>query len=192
MTAKHLIAKLIWSISSDNSGDQKSVGDILTGRLETFFPHDMEKATLITWCGQSQLMPIWLLGRFHSGETEEASCSWLHKIWPSPRRPGRASTIYVVSGTSTKLILCIDRVFDVWNKVYKPHRIVWGRCRYINGWKWPVMKPTVHEDEANCRATFGQDEGNWVRMKLIPHLWRALKHNDWLLIVIQHQVMHQY
>ena len=155
MTAKHLIIKLIWSISSYNSGDQKSVGDILTGRLETCFPHDMEKATVIFWYGHPQLMPIWHLGRFQSGENDEASCSWIHPIWPSLKRPYRDSTIIVVSITSTKHILCIDRVFDVWNKVYKPHRIVLGRCWDINEWKWRVMKPTVLEDKANCRATFG-------------------------------------
>ena len=28
----------------------------------------------------------------HSGETDEANCSWLHPVWPSPKRPDQDNT----------------------------------------------------------------------------------------------------
>ena len=109
------------------------------------------------------------LSEHNSGETDEANCSWLHPIWPPPRRPDRDSKIYVVNRTFTKLILCINRVFDVRDSVFKPHCIVWERCRDISGWKSRVMRPTVLGGEANCRAAFAEDEANWVWMKPTPH-----------------------
>ena len=95
-----------------------------------------------------------------SKHTDEANCSWFHPIWPPPKRPDRDSKIYVVSRTSTKPILCIHRVFDVRNNVFKTQRIVRESCRDIDGWKLRAMKPTVLGDEANYRAAFAEDEAN--------------------------------
>ena len=78
----------------------------------------------------------------HSGETDEANCSWLHPVWPPPKRPDQDSTFCVVSRASTELIICIHRDFDVRNKVCKPRRLVCHCCRYISAWKSRVMKPT--------------------------------------------------
>ena len=96
--------------------------------------------------------PQWV--KLHSGETDEANWSWLHLIWPPPKQPVQDSTVCMVSRTSTKLILCTRKVYDVWNSVFKPHRIVWERCWDISWWKSQVMKPTVLGDETNCRAMF--------------------------------------
>ena len=88
--------------------------------------------------------------QIHSGETDEANCSWLHPVWPPPKRPGRDSTFCVVNRASTELIFCIHRDFDVRNSVYKPCRLVCDCCRDISAWKSRVMKPTVLRDEAIC------------------------------------------
>ena len=88
--------------------------------------------------------------RVHSGETDEANCSWLHPVWPPPKRPDRDSMFFVVSRASTELIFCIHRDFDVRNNVYKPRRLVYECCRDISAWKSRVMKPTLLRDEANC------------------------------------------
>ena len=90
----------------------------------------------------------------HSGETDEANYSWLHPVWPPPKRPDQDSTFCVVSSASTELIFCIHRDFDVRNNVCKPRRLVCECCRYISAWKSRVMKPTVLGDEANCWGAF--------------------------------------
>ena len=53
----------------------------------------------------------------HSGETDEANCSWLHLVWPPPKRPDHNSTFYAVSGASMKLIFCIVVVVFYWPRV---------------------------------------------------------------------------
>ena len=92
---------------------------------------------------------IWTLST-HSGETDEANCSWLHPVWPPPKRSDQDSTFCMVSRASTDLIFCIHRDFDVRNNVCKPRRLVCECCRDISAWKSRVMKPTVLGDEANC------------------------------------------
>ena len=79
----------------------------------------------------------------HNGETDEANYSWLHPIWPPPKRPGQDSTSCVVTRTSTELIFCMQGVFYVRNYVYKPHRLVCECCQDICTWKSWVMKPTA-------------------------------------------------
>ena len=79
----------------------------------------------------------------HSGETDEANCSWLHPVWPPRKRSDQDSTFCVVSRASTELIFCIHRDFDVRNNVYKPHRLVCECCREISVWKSRMMKPSV-------------------------------------------------
>ena len=117
----------------------------------------------------------WPLGDFnlHSGETDEANCSWLHPVWPPPKQPDQDNTFCVVSRASTELIFCIHRDFDVRNKVCKPRRLVCQCCRDISAWKSRVMKPTVLGDEANFWGAFAWDEANWVWIKPTPHLRRA-------------------
>ena len=39
----------------------------------------------------------------HSGKTDEANCSWLHPVWPPPKRPDHDNTFCVVSRASTEL-----------------------------------------------------------------------------------------
>ena len=137
---------------------------------------------------------LWIYSSYtqcHSGETDEANCSWLHPVWPPPKRPDRDSTFCVLSRASTDLIFCIHRDFDVRNNVYKSRRLVCECCRDISAWKSRVMKPTVFGDEANFWGAFAWDEANWVWMKPAPHLRRASKHSVWLLIVIQYLVIHQ-
>ena len=68
----------------------------------------------------------------HSGETDEANCSWLHPVWPPPKRPDRDSTFCVESRASTELIFCIHRDCDTRNNVYKPCRLVCDCCRDIS------------------------------------------------------------
>ena len=97
----------------------------------------------------------------HSGETDEANCSWLHPVWPPPKRPDQDSTICVESRTSTELIFCIHRDFDVGNNVYKPRRLVCQCCRDISAWKSRVMKPTVLRDPGRMMSTEYRDEANW-------------------------------
>ena len=99
--------------------------------------------------------------KLHSGETDEANCSWLHPVWPPPKRPDQDSTFCVVSRASTDLIFCIHRDFDVRNKVYKPRRLVCECCRDISAWKLRVMKPTVLRDPGRMRPTEYRDEANW-------------------------------
>ena len=74
----------------------------------------------------------------HSGETDEANCSWLHPVWPPPKRRDQDSTFCMVSRASTELIFCIHRDFDVRNNVCKPYRLVCEYCRDISacncGW----------------------------------------------------------
>ena len=90
----------------------------------------------------------------HSGETDEANCSWLHPVWPPPKRPDQDNTFCVVSRASTGLIFCIHQDFDVRNNVCKPRRLVCECCRDIGAWKSRVMRPTVLGDEANCCGAF--------------------------------------
>ena len=94
------------------------------------------------------------LGNVHSGENDEANCSWLHPVWPPPKRPDHDNTFYAVSRASTELNFCIHRDFDVRNNVYKPRRLVCECCRDISAWKSRVMKPTVLGDEAICWGAF--------------------------------------
>ena len=68
----------------------------------------------------------------HSGETDEANCSWLHPIWPPPKRPNQDNTFYVESRASTELIFWTHRVFDVRNNVCEPRRLVCECCRDIS------------------------------------------------------------
>ena len=88
-------------------------------------------------------------GHVHSGETDEANCSWLHPVWPRPKRPDQDNTFCMVSRASTELIFCIHRDSDVRNNVCKLRRLVCECCRDICAWKSRAMKPTVLEDEAN-------------------------------------------
>ena len=97
----------------------------------------------------------------HSGETDEANCSWLHPVWPPPKRPDRDSTFCVESRASTELIFCIHRDFDVRNNVYKPRRLVCECCRDISAWKSRVMKPTVLRNPGRMKPTEYRDEANW-------------------------------
>ena len=97
----------------------------------------------------------------HSGETDEANCSWLHPVWPPPKRPDQDSTFCVVSRASTELNFCIQRDFDVRNNVYKPRRLVCECCRDISTWKSRVMKPTVLQDPGRMKPTEYRDEANW-------------------------------
>ena len=98
----------------------------------------------------------------HSGETDEANCSWLHPVWPPPKRPDQDITFCVVSRASTERIFCIHWDFDVRNNVHKPRRLVCEYCPDISAWKSRVMKPTVLGDEANFWGAFAWDEANWV------------------------------
>ena len=68
----------------------------------------------------------------HSGETDEANCSWLHPVWPPPKRPDQDNTFCVVSRASTGLIFCIHRDFDIRNNVCKQRRLVCEWCRDIS------------------------------------------------------------
>ena len=99
-------------------------------------------------------------GPVHSGETDEANCSWLHPVWPPPKRPDQDSTFCAVNKASTELIFCIHRDFDVRN-VCKPRRLVWEYCRDISAWKLRVMKPTVFRDAGRMKPTEYRDEANW-------------------------------
>ena len=69
---------------------------------------------------------------YHSGETDEANCSWLHPVWPPPKRPDQDNTFCVVSRASTELNFCMHGDFDVRNNVCKPHRLVCECCRDIS------------------------------------------------------------
>ena len=122
------------------------------------------------------------LSEHNSGETDEANCSWLHPIWPPPRRPDRDSTIYVVNRTFTKLILCINRVFDVRDSVFKPHCIVESVAEILAGenrgwwgqlyWGWSQLSGRI------C--------GGWRKLSMNEAnstLRRILKHSSWLPIV---------
>ena len=64
-------------------------------------------------------------------ETDEANFSWLHPIWPPPKRSARDRMICVIIRTSTKLILCIHRVWDVRKNMHKPHWLVWQHYQDI-------------------------------------------------------------
>ena len=90
----------------------------------------------------------------HSGETDEANCSWLHPIRPPPKRPDQDNTFCVVSIASTEIIFCLHRDFDARNNVYKPRRLVCQCCGDISAWKSRVMKPTGLGDEANFLGAF--------------------------------------
>ena len=107
---------------------------------------------------ESRLYPD---SKVHSGETDETNCSWLHPVWPPPKRPDQDSTFCVISRTSTELIFCIHRDFDVRNNVYKPRRLVCQCCRDISAWKSRVMKPTVLRDPGRMKPTEHRDEANW-------------------------------
>ena len=96
----------------------------------------------------------------HSGETDDANCSWLHPVWPPPKRPDRDSTFCAVSRASTELIFCIHRDFDVRNKACKPRRLVCEYCRDISVWKLGVMKPTLFRDAGRMKPTEYRDEAN--------------------------------
>ena len=98
---------------------------------------------------------------FHSGETDEANCSWLHPVWPPPKRPDQINTFCMVSRASTDLIFCIHRDFDVRNNVCKPRRLVCKCCRDIRAWKSRVMKPSVLRDPSRMKPTEYRDEANW-------------------------------
>ena len=121
-------------------------------------------------------------GMAHSGEIDEANCSWLHPVWPPPKQLDQDITFCAVSRASTELIFCIHRDCDVRNNMYKPCRSVCECYGDISAWKSWVMKPTVLGDEANFWGAIAWDEANWVRMKPTPHLRRASEHNIWLLI----------
>ena len=99
--------------------------------------------------------------RLHSGETDEANCSWLHPVWPPPKRPDQDNTFCMVSRASTDLIFCIHRDFDVRNNVCKPRRLVCECCRDISAWKSRVMKPIVLRDPGRMKPTEYRDEANW-------------------------------
>ena len=68
----------------------------------------------------------------HSGETDEANCSWLHPAWPSPKPPDQDNTFSVVSRASTELLICIHRYCEVRDNVCKPRRLVCDCCRDIS------------------------------------------------------------
>ena len=109
----------------------------------------------------------------HSGETDEANCSWLHPVWPPPKRPDQDSTFCVVSRASTALTFCIHRYYDVRNNVYKPRRLVCQCLRDISAWKSRVMKPTVLGDEANFEGAFAwmkPTEYGWSQLHICDEL----------------------
>ena len=110
----------------------------------------------------TRLREIWT-GWFHphSGETDEANCSWLHPVWPPPKRPDQINTFCMVSRASTDLIFCIHRDFDVRNNVCKPRRLVCKCCRDISAWKSRVMKPSLLRDPSRMKPTEYRDEANW-------------------------------
>ena len=116
------------------------------------------------------------------------TCSWLHPIWPPTKRPGRDSTICVVSRTSTKLILCIHRVYNVSN--YTDQLESTGEILACENHGWWIQ-PNLLGDEANYRAAFTWHEASCKWMQPTPHLRRASKHSKWLFIVTQHLVLHQ-
>ena len=91
--------------------------------------------------------PLLCYFKLHSGETDEANCSWLHPVWPPPKRPDQDSTFYVVSRASTDLIFCIHWDFDVRKNVYKPRRL-WVLPRY--------QRVKIASDEANCTWEWSQ------------------------------------
>ena len=45
----------------------------------------------------------------HSRETDEANCSWLHPVWPPPKRPDQDNTFCVVSMAFTVLIFSCNQ-----------------------------------------------------------------------------------
>ena len=100
--------------------------------------------------------------QIHSGETDEANCSWLHPVWPPPKRPDQDTTFWVVRRASTELNFCIHRDFDVRNNVYKPRRLVCECCRDISAWKSRVLKPTALRDPGRMKPTEYRDEANWI------------------------------
>ena len=116
--------------------------------------------TLVSFDMQSSAS---LLTVSHSGETDEANCSWLHPVWPPPKRPepDQDNTYCTVSRASTELIVCIHRDFDAGNNVCKPRRLVCECCRDISAWKSRVMKPTVLRDPSRMKPTEYRDEANW-------------------------------
>ena len=103
----------------------------------------------------------WKMCPVHSGETDEANCSWLHPVWPPPKRPDQDNTFCTVCRASTELIFCIHLDFDVRNNVWKPRWLVCECCRDISAWKSRVMKPTVLRDPGRMKPTEYRDEANW-------------------------------
>ena len=91
------------------------------------FDLDLTLVDCNTWC--KYRFDTGKLRHMHSGETDEANCSWLHPVWPPPKRPDQDNTFCAVSGAPTELIFCIHRDFDIRNNVCKPRRLVCGYCR---------------------------------------------------------------
>ena len=130
--------------------------------------------------------PIWV--KFHSGETDEANCSWLHPVWPPPKRPDRDNTFCVVSRASTELIFCIHRDFVVRNKC--TYRVDWFAsaaeilARENHG-RWSQlylgMKPTVGAHLCRMKPTaYG-----WSQIQIFDELQSVavgclLPYNIWL------------
>ena len=146
-----------------------------TGRLVNFltpqqFSWNMQNVMFVLFCSCS-----------HSGETDEANCSWLHPVWPPLKRPDQDSTFCVVSRASSELMFCIHRDFDVRNNVCKPRRIVCEYCRDISAWKSQVMKPTVGVDLRRMKPT----EYGWSQLHICDELQSIafgclLSYNIWL------------
>ena len=101
-----------------------------------------------------------------NGETAEENCSWLHPIWPPPKRPDRDTPICVASRTSPKPILCTQRVLHVRNNVCKPHPWVSECCWYISRCKLWVMKPTGLRGWSKLILKLDW----WRRLLIIPRL----------------------
>ena len=72
------------------------------------------------------------------------------------------TTICVISKAHTKPVRCIHRVYDVRNKVYKLHRLVWECCRDISEWKSRVTKSTVLQDLGRMMPIECRDEADCV------------------------------
>ena len=104
------------------------------------------------------------MGLAHSGGTGEANCSWLHPVWPPPKRPDQDSTFCTAF---TELNFCIHQDFEVMNNVCKPRRLVCECWRDMSAWKSRVMKPTVLRDPGRMKATEYRDEANWSRTGLM-------------------------
>ena len=81
------------------------------------------------------------------------------------------TAICVISKAHTKPVRCMHRVYDVRDKVYKPHRLVWEYCRDISEWKSRVTKSTVLQDLGRMMPTECRDEADCVSNWAVGANW---------------------